>query len=201
MDLSVCVFYFLAFVAVFSALGATLSAGAVKAVLFLILAYISVAGVFILIGQDFAAMLLTVVYVGAVAVLFLFVVMTLDSEGGRSSAKISAEAPAIFAVSFIFVLEMIAVLYTREVGAESSAAVFYDGSSIRDVGVALYTKYIFYFQASGVILLLAMVGAIALTLRKRPGVRRQNPAMQSFRTPAESVELVSVKPGSPLEDI
>lgn len=192
-------FYLLSALTVFSCLMVVLSAGAVKSVLFLIFAYLNTAAIFILAGQDFAAMLLTVVYVGAVAVLFLFVVMMLDSEGGRVKNAVFSHAPSVAILSAIFVLEIIAALGVREASADPEK-LFYDGVSIADVGKVLYTDHIFYFQASGVILLLAMVGAIALTLRNRPGVRRQNIAEQVFRDPADAMKLVQIKPGAGLED-
>ena len=163
----------------------------VHAVLFLILAFFNAAGLFVLLGAEFLAMILVVVYVGAVAVLFLFVVMMLDVDFAELRAGFIKNAPLGAFVGLILLVELVLVLGFRSCGPvrwpRLSAPIPAAGSGITNteaIGRVLYTKYIFFFQGAGLILLVAMIGAIVLTLRHKEGVKRQSIAAQNARTPA-----------------
>lgn len=195
-------FYTFSALAVFSCLMVVLSTNAVNSILFLVFAYLNVSALFVAIGADFAAMMLAVVYVGAVAVLFLFVVMMLDIEFGKLKVVLHNHTALIFLLIGIFILEIIFGIFGRLAFPEtfSSKPLFYEGDSIKEVGIILYTDYVLYFQLSGVVLLLAMVGAISLTLRQRSGVKRQDTLAQLFRDSNESVKNIQIKPHSGLEE-
>jgi NADH-quinone oxidoreductase subunit J len=192
-------FYVLAAIAVLSALAVVSARNPVHSVLFLILAFFSSAGLFVLLGAEFLAMLLVVVYVGAVAVLFLFVVMMLDVD--------FAELKQGF-LSYMPVGALIAVALMAELGLVASAAISSQGAPIalapaqpsgvtnaEAIGAVLYTDYLLVFQMAGLVLFLAMIGAIVLTLRHRPGVKKQDVAAQVGRRRADAVELKDVRPG------
>jgi NADH-quinone oxidoreductase subunit J len=176
----------------------------VHSVLFLILAFFNAAGLFVLIGAEFLAMILVIVYVGAVAVLFLFVVMMLDIDFAQMRGGFVRYLPIGALVGFILLAELVLVIGSWVVapgvvapGVPSPAAA--GGVSLtntRALGDILYTRYLFAFQAAGLILLVAMIGAIVLTLRHRADVRRQSIAAQLARTRAQSVEVVKVPVGS-----
>jgi len=169
----------------------------VHSVLFLILAFFNSAGLFVLLGAEFLAMILVIVYVGAVAVLFLFVVMMLDIDFAELRSGFTRYLPVGALVGFVLLAELFLVFGSRVAGAVIAApAGGVALTNTRALGDILYTRYIFAFQAAGLILLVAMIGAIVLTLRHREGVRRQSVPAQLARTRAESVEVVKVPVGS-----
>ena len=163
-------------------------------VLFLILAFVNAAGLFLLMGAEFLGMILIVVYVGAVAVLFLFVVMLLDVDFAELKQGFVQYLPigALIALLVAFELGYVAVGWTRSPDAAAAATPSGTLSNTAALGRVLYTHYFYFFQAAGMILLTAMVGAIVLTLRHKEGVKRQNIAEQVARTPATAVELRKV---------
>ena len=173
----------------------------VHSVLFLILAFFNAAGLFILIGAEFLAMIMVIVYVGAVAVLFLFVVMMLDINFVELRQGFLNYLPVGGLIGLILLIELIFVLTAGNVTPVVPAATGVPIPAIGQVtntealGAVLYTRYIYLFQASGMILFVAMIGAIVLTLRSRDGVRRQDAGKQTGRTRAESVEIRKVAPG------
>jgi NADH-quinone oxidoreductase subunit J len=154
-------------------------------------------------GAEFLAMLLVVVYVGAVAVLFLFVVMMLDVDFAELRQGFARYLPVALAVAGVLVVEMIMV--SLSVGTRGAAAknaqpfVAGDISNAEAIGRVLYTDYVYFFQAAGIVLLIAMIGAIVLTLRHKPGVRRQNIGDQIARTPKTGMRVVDIKPGEGIE--
>ena len=187
-------FYLFAGVMLASGFMVVVSRNPVYSVLFLILAFFNAAGMFVLIGAEFLAMLLVVVYVGAVAVLFLFVVMMLDINFAEMRAGFQKYLPLGLIVGGILVFELVAAMY----GDAFKGATLPEASEIANttrLGGVLYTKYIYLFQVAGLILLVAMIGAISLTMRHRPGVRRQVVAEQNMRRREDTVEIVSVPVG------
>ena len=188
-------FYMFSAVMLGAGLMVVVSRNPVFSVLFLILAFFNAAGLFVLIGAEFIAMLLVVVYVGAVAVLFLFVVMMLDINFAEMRAGFQKYLPLGLVVGGILVFELVAAIYGDAFKGASLPAMP-EISNTRALGNVLYTKYIYLFQVAGMILLVAMIGAISLTMRKRPGVRRQVIAEQNARSRAESVEVVEVPVGA-----
>jgi NADH-quinone oxidoreductase subunit J len=198
MDLQAIAFYVLAIVSVLSALAVVSGRNPVHSVLFLILSFFTAAGLFVLLGAEFLAMLLVVVYVGAVAVLFLFVVMMLDVDFGSLREGFTRYLPLGLIVAAILVAEMIFVssaVATKGAVATGHAAFPKGLSNTEMIGQVLYTDYIYFFQASGLVLLTAMIGAIVLTLRHKPGVRRQSVADQVARTAKTGMSIVAVKVG------
>lgn len=188
-------FYMFSAVMLGAGLMVVVSRNPVFSVLFLILAFFNAAGLFVLIGAEFIAMLLVVVYVGAVAVLFLFVVMMLDINFAEMRAGFQKYLPLGLVVGGILVFELVAAIYGDAFKGASLPAMP-EISNTRALGNVLYTKYVYLFQVAGLILLVAMIGAISLTMRKRPGVRRQVIAEQNARSRAESVEVVEVPVGA-----
>ena len=188
-------FYMFSAVMLGAGLMVVVSRNPVFSVLFLILAFFNAAGLFVLIGAEFIAMLLVVVYVGAVAVLFLFVVMMLDINFAEMRAGFQKYLPLGLVVGGILVFELVAAIYGDAFKGASLPAMP-ETSNTRALGNVLYTKYMYLFQVAGLILLVAMIGAISLTMRKRPGVRRQVIAEQNARSRAESVEVVEVPVGA-----
>ena len=193
-------FYLLATVAVVSGLLVVTARNPVHSVLWLILSFFSAAGLFVLLGAEFLAMLLVVVYVGAVAVLFLFVVMMLDVDFVRLREGYARYLPLAGIVAGVLLAEMIMVSITVVQGGAAKAAIgpvvaTADATNIEAIGRVLYTDYVYFFQAAGIVLLIAMIGAIVLTLRHRPGVRRQDLAVQANRERAKAVEVKSVTTG------
>lgn len=193
-------FYLLATVAVVSGLLVVTARNPVHSVLWLILSFFSAAGLFVLLGAEFLAMLLVVVYVGAVAVLFLFVVMMLDVDFVRLREGYARYLPLAGIVAGVLLAEMIMVSITVVQGGAAKAAIgpvvaTADATNIEAIGRVLYTDYVYFFQAAGILLLIAMIGAIVLTLRHRPGVRRQDLAVQANRERAKAVEVKSVATG------
>ena len=188
-------FYMFSAVMLGAGLMVVVSRNPVFSVLFLILAFFNAAGLFVLIGAEFIAMLLVVVYVGAVAVLFLFVVMMLDINFAEMRAGFQKYLPLGLVVGGILVFELVAAIYGDAFKGASLPAMP-EISNTRALGNVLYTKYMYLFQVAGLILLVAMIGAISLTMRKRPGVRRQVIAEQNARSRAEAVEVVEVPVGA-----
>ncbi len=197
-------FYTLSAIAILSALFVVFSRHAVHAVLWLILTFIAAAGLFILLGAEFLAMLLLVVYIGAVAVLFLFVVMMLDVELAALRAKFAPSFPIALGVGIILLIELWLVGIAWQ-SAQSAHQMI--GAPIPDLaqventralGRILYDDFFVPFQLAGLILLVAMIGAIVLAMRRREGVKRQAALQQVLRDPGQAVELRDVKPGSSL---
>jgi NADH-quinone oxidoreductase subunit J len=191
-------FYLFSTVTVASAFMVIAARNPVYSVLFLILAFVNSAGLFLLLGAEFLAMILVVVYVGAVAVLFLFVVMMLDVDFAAMREGFLQFLPVGVIVGLIFLVELLLVVSTWAIDPETlrvpiAAAPPTEAiSNTEALGRVIYTRYSYFFQASGLILLVAMIGAIVLTLRDRVGVRRQNIAQQVARTPEEAVQLRKV---------
>ena len=194
-------FYLFAAVAVAGGVMVVSARNPVHSVLFLILTFFTTAALFVLIGAEFLAMVLVVVYVGAVAVLFMFVVMMLDINFVEMREGFLQYMPIGVLVGIILLVELLMVLGTASMSPEVLAtgtepipdlAQRHNTAAIGDV---IYTKYIYLFQAAGMILLVAMVGAIVLTLRQRPGVRKQKIADQLARRREDAVELKKVQPG------
>lgn len=193
-------FYLFAVLAVASATMVIVARNPVHAVLFLILTFFNAAGLFILLGAEFLAMLLVIVYVGAVAVLFLFVVMMLDVDFAELRAGFINNAPIGLLVAGIVLIELVALFVSgASAGLPTAIPTAAPGSEVltntEQIGRVLYTKYVYFFQAAGLVLLVAMIGAIVLTLRHRDGVKRQSIAAQNARTPATGLELVKVASG------
>jgi NADH-quinone oxidoreductase subunit J len=198
MDLQAIAFYVLSITSVLSALAVVSGRNPVHSVLFLILSFFTAAGLFVLLGAEFLAMLLVVVYVGAVAVLFLFVVMMLDVDFGSLREGFTRYLPLGLIVAVVLVGEMIIVsqaVATKGAVATSHAAFPQGLSNTETIGRVLYTDYIYFFQAAGLVLLTAMIGAIVLTLRHKPGVRRQSIADQVARTAKTGMSVIKVKVG------
>ena len=192
-------FYLFALVTCLSGLMVISSRNPVHSVLFLILAFFNAAGLFILLNAEFLAMLLVVVYVGAVAVLFLFVVMMLDINFSELREGFQKYRPLGLVVGSILIAELIATFF--EYSDMSASLPAQQGvHNTRALGQVIYTDYIYLFQLAGLILLVAMVGAIALTLRRRSGVRRQVIAEQNRRTRLETVRLAKVQSGKGAEE-
>jgi NADH-quinone oxidoreductase subunit J len=188
-------FYLLALVSVAAGLLVITARNPVHSVLYLITAFFSAAGLFVLLGAEFLAMLLVVVYVGAVAVLFLFVVMMLDVDFSELRAGFTRYLPIGAVIA--------AVLAFATKGAAAGNVPLSPSPSVTNaeaIGRVLYTTYVYYFQAAGMVLLVAMIGAIVLTLRHRKGVRRQSIADQVARTPATGMRVVQIKSGEGLSE-
>ena len=194
-------FYAFAFIAIAAGVMVVVSRNPVHSVLFLILAFFNAAGLFVLIGAEFIAMILVVVYVGAVAVLFLFVVMMLDinfvelRQGFMRYMPIGALIGIILAVELIFVLGAWSISGEASLVKAAPIPAAGDISNISALGNILYTRYVYLFQAAGVILLIAMIGAIVLTLRSREGVKKQRIPDQLARAPEDVVSVVKVQSG------
>jgi NADH-quinone oxidoreductase subunit J len=192
-------FYLFSAVAVASGVMVIAGRNPVHSVLFLILTFFSAGGLFVLLGAEFLAMTLIFVYVGAVAVLFLFVVMMLDIDFVELREGFQRYLPIGALIGGVLLAELVLVfgywLLVPGMTATSVAPMLPEITNTRALGALLYTKYVYVFQAAGVVLLIAMIGAIVLTLRAREGVRRQVAANQIFRSRAASVEVVKVEIG------
>lgn len=197
-------FYAFSTVLVAAALLVVLARNPVHSVLWLILSFLSAAGLFVLLGAEFVAMLLIIVYVGAVAVLFLFVVMMLDVDFAELKAGMAQYMPLALLIGVVLLIQL---------GLAYGTWAFSDGIDTRlgnptpaidqmhntkALGMILYDRYLLVFQLAGLVLLVAMVGAIVLTLRHRVDVKRQNVLAQMYRDPAKAMELKDVKPGQGL---
>jgi len=173
----------------------------VHSVLFLILAFVNAAGLFVLLCAEFLAMILVVVYVGAVAVLFLFVVMMLDVDFAELGQGFLDYLPVGVPIGIVFLIELLLVVGARAIGGEVPHAItapippISSVSNTEALGEVLYTRYIYFFQVAGLVLLVAMIGAIVLTLRHKEGVKRQRAADQVARSRATAVELRKVRSG------
>ena len=189
-------FYLFSTIMIASAFVVIAARNPVHSVLFLILAFCNGAGLFLLAGAEFLAMILVVVYVGAVAVLFLFVVMMLDVDFAELKQGFQKYLPAGVAVGVVVLAELgfVAIGWKSAPSAHEAAAspIVANVANTAALGQVLYTKYVIYFQASALVLLTAMIGAIVLTLRHRPNVRRQNISEQNARTPKGVVEVKKV---------
>ncbi|MBB4142473.1 NADH-quinone oxidoreductase subunit J [Rhizobium rhizoryzae] len=201
MGLQAVFFYLFAFVAVASAFMVISAKNPVHSVLFLILVFFNAAGLFLLTGAEFLAMILLVVYIGAVAVLFLFVVMMLDIDFAALRSGILQYAPVGALVGLIVAAELIVVVGGSVLTPEAAKAITMPipspatRTNTAALGDVLYTNYVYFFQVSGLVLLVAMIGAIVLTLRHRENIKRQNISQQVARTPATAIEVVKVKTG------
>ena len=192
-------FYFFSFIAIFSALMVITSKSTIHSVFFLILDFISVGCLFIMVGAEFLGMIFLIVYVGAVAVLFLFVVMMLNVAEQKQSwfvGKKSTHIPSGLIVSILIFLELLVVIggwkYKENIFSSASLVINKETSNTHAIGNVLYTDFILYFQISGVILLLSMIGAILLTYRKREGVKKQSYITQVSRERQTSIEIKEV---------
>ena len=197
-------FYAFAIVTVAAGLMVTISRNPVHSVLWLILAFLSSAGLFVLLGAEFVAMLLIIVYVGAVAVLFLFVVMMLDIDFAELKGEFVKYMPLGLLIGVVLLMQLALGIgaWVQAEGAlglrQAVAPALDQVENTRAIGLLLYDKYLLLFQLAGLILLVAMIGAILLTLRHRKDVKRQNVLQQMWRDPAKAMELKDVKPGQGL---
>ncbi len=196
------VFYMFAFITLFSAMMVVTARHPVHSVLFLVLAFFNAAALFILLGAEFIAMILVIVYVGAVAVLFLFVVMMLDLGLKSLREEAMRYLPVGLFAGGVLLVELVTVFSLwrfAERSGENIAVPVKEGTDISNteaLGHVLYTDYLYPFQVSGLILLVAMVGAIVLTHRRRVGVRKQSVSAQQARTRDDSVEVQKITPGT-----
>ncbi len=195
-------FYVFAIVVVAAGLFTVISRNPVHSVLWLILAFLSSAGLFVLLGAEFVAMLLIIVYVGAVAVLFLFVVMMLDVDFAELKAEMARYMPLALLIGVVLLMQLGLVFgtwVTSDAAEGLRAAVPpEDTHNTAALGRLLYDDYILLFQLAGLILLVAMIGAIVLTLRHRTNIKRQDILAQMYRDPAKAMEVRDVKPGQGL---
>ena len=198
-------FYFFSIIAIFSSLMVITSRSTVNSVFFLILDFISVGCLFIMVGAEFLGMIILIVYVGAVAVLFLFVVMMLNVAEQKQSwfiGKKSTHIPSGLIVSVLIFLELLVVIggwkYKDNLMSSSTLSIS-KTTNTHELGSVMYTDYILYFQLAGIVLLLAMIGAILLTFRERVGVKKQSYFNQISRNPSTAVELKEVKSNEELE--
>ena len=197
-------FYVFSFVAVLSALMVISARNPVHSVLFLILSFVNASGLFVLLGAEFLAMILVVVYVGAVAVLFLFVVMMLDINFIKLREGFLQYLPFGALLGIVLITEL-GILFLTKSFSETSLTKFVESPVMNDVentkliGQVLYTEYFYLFQISGLILLVAMVGSITLTLRDRGQVKRQNISQQNFLNANDSIEKKNLKLGEGIE--
>lgn len=195
-------FYLFSISATVGGLFTVISRNPVHSVLWLILAFISSAGLFVLLGAEFLAMLLMIVYVGAVAVLFLFVVMMLDVDFAELKAEMAKYLPLGLLIGLILLMQFTMVYGVWETadGAKDviASAMPADMHNTQALGMIMYDKYFLLFQLAGLVLLVAMIGAIVLTLRHRTDIKRQDILAQIYRDPAKSMEIKDVKPGQGL---
>lgn len=201
MGLHAVFFYIFAFVAVASAFMVIASKNPVHSVLFLILTFFNAAALFLLTGAEFLGMILLVVYVGAVAVLFLFVVMMLDVDFAELRSGVLQYAPVGALIGVILAAELIVVVGGSVLNPQAAKSITMpippvaERTNTAALGDVLYTNYVYFFQLAGLVLLVAMIGAIVLTLRHKPGVKRQSIAEQVARTPATAIEIKKVETG------
>ncbi len=195
-------FYMFASLVIASGVLTIMSRNPVHSVLWLILAFLSSAGLFVLLGAEFVAMLLIIVYVGAVAVLFLFVVMMLDVDFAELKAEMARYMPLALLIGVVILMQFALAFGAWESNAAAEGlranVTPEDVHNTKALGLILYDQYFLLFQLAGLILLVAMVGAIVLTLRHRSDVKRQNVLAQMYRDPATAMELKDVKPGQGL---
>ena len=204
MVLQAITFYLLAATTLGAGVAVISARNPVHSVLFLITAFFSAAGLFVLLGAEFLAMILIVVYVGAVAVLFLFVVMMLDVDFAALRQGFARYLPIGAVVAGILTIEMVTVatnVATHGAAAGSTGPTVQAAgvTNAQAIGAVLYTDYVYFFQAAGLVLLVAMIGAIVLTLKHRPNIKRQDISAQVARTPAAGMRVVQVKSGEGIE--
>ena len=199
MTTATALFYVFSLVLLFAAFRVITARSPVYAALYLVLAFFSAACVWILLRAEFLAIALVLVYVGAVMVLFLFVVMMLDVDFAVLRQGSLQYLPIGALVGFVFVAELLLVvgvwMISPHVPQSITAPINPNITNTEALGRVLYTQYVYYFQAAGVVLLVAMIGAIVLTLRHKPNVRRQNISDQVARTPKTAIEIRRVRPG------
>jgi NADH-quinone oxidoreductase subunit J len=204
MIVSALFFYLFAGVCVASAVMVIVSRNPVHSVLYLILAFVNASGLFILLGAEFLGMMLIVVYVGAVAVLFLFVIMMLDVDFVELREGFLEYLPIGLVIGGIFLVELLLVaggwVINPGTVKQITAAIPTNVSNTEALGLVLYTKYIHYFQIAGMVLLVAMIGAIVLTLRHKVKVKRQDINVQNARTPELAMAVRKVTSGQGLQD-
>jgi NADH-quinone oxidoreductase subunit J len=199
-------FYLFAAVCIASAVMVIASKNPVHSVLYLILAFVNAAGLFVLLGAEFLAMILIVVYVGAVAVLFLFVVMMLDVDFAELRQGFLNYLPVGVLIGGIVLAELLFVVSAWTISTSMSAAITApippaaSVSNTEAIGLVLYTRYVYYFEVAGLVLLVAMVGAIVLTLHHKVRARRQDISSQVSRTPETAIEVRKVASGQGLEE-
>ena len=200
MTIAAIAFYLFAISTVVGGLFTVVSRNPVHSVLWLILAFLSAAGLFVTLGAEFVAMLLIIVYVGAVAVLFLFVVMMLDVDFDELKAEMAKYMPLALLIGVVLLMQFTMAFGVWEASEQAEglrgAVTPSDTQNTAALGLLLYDKYFLIFQLAGLILLVAMIGAIVLTLRTRPGVRRQSVADQQRRKPSDVLEMHKVTPGT-----
>ncbi|KIC47089.1 NADH:ubiquinone oxidoreductase subunit J [Ruegeria sp. ANG-S4] len=200
--MTVFAFYLFAISAIAGGLFTVISRQPVHSVLWLILSFLSSAGLFVLLGAEFVAMLLIIVYVGAVAVLFLFVVMMLDVDFAELKAEMARYMPLALLIGLVILMQFVMAFgaWDSAQGTEANLAqpIPTDRHNTEALGVILYDQYFLLFQLAGLILLVAMIGAIVLTLRHRQDIKRQDIVGQMMRDPAKAMELKDVKPGQGL---
>jgi NADH-quinone oxidoreductase subunit J len=206
MALQAIAFYLMAAVTIAAGFCVVSARNPVHSVLWLILAFFSAAGLFVLMGAEFLAMLLVVVYVGAVAVLFLFVVMMLDVDFAALRQGFARYMPLGLLIAGFLAAEMVVVsttVATRGAAKDNltpmASGAGVDVTNAEAIGRVLYTDYVYFFQAAGMVLLVAMIGAIVLTLRHKPGVKRQVMMDQVLRTPKTGMKLVNPKVGEGID--
>ena len=204
MTIAALAFYLFAISVVAAGFFTVVARNPVHSVLWLILAFLSSAGLFVLLGAEFVAMLLVIVYVGAVAVLFLFVVMMLDVDFAELRAEMATYVPVAALIGIVLLMQL-ALVFGSWTFAEDAASLrtaiapaANEVHNTKALGLLIYDDYILLFQLAGMILLVAMIGAIVLTLRHRTDIKRQNIMSQILRDPAEQMELKDVKPGQGL---
>jgi NADH-quinone oxidoreductase subunit J len=201
MTVAAFTFYAFALTTLMGGLMTVTSRNPVHSVLWLILSFLSSAGLFVLLGAEFVAMLLIIVYVGAVAVLFLFVVMMLDIDFAALKAEMAKYMPLALLIGLVILMQLALALGVWGFDAAAAtriAAPAGDVENTRALGLLLYDQYFLLFQLAGLVLLVAMIGAIVLTLRHRVDIKRQDVLAQMFRDPAKAMELKDVKPGQGL---
>jgi NADH-quinone oxidoreductase subunit J len=202
MTVAALFFYLFAFISVASAFMVIAARNPVHSVLYLILAFVNASGLFVLMGAEFLAMILIVVYVGAVAVLFLFVVMMLDVDFAELREGFLQYLPIGALVGIIVLAELLLVVtawaFSPELLARPRIPIDRTLTNTQALGAVLYTRYVYFFQGAGLVLLVAMIGAIVLTLRHKIGVKRQNPGAQSLRTIEGAIEIRKVRSGQGL---
>ena len=200
--MTVFAFYLFAISAITGGLFTVISRQPVHSVLWLILSFLSAAGLFVLLGAEFVAMLLIIVYVGAVAVLFLFVVMMLDVDFAELKAEMARYMPLALLIGLVILMQFVMAFgaWDSAQGAAANLAqpIPADRHNTEALGLILYDQYFLIFQLAGLILLVAMIGAIVLTLRHRQDIKRQDIVAQMMRDPAKAMELKDVKPGQGL---
>ena len=202
MSIFVSAFYLFSFSAITGGLMTVISRNPVHSVLWLILAFLSSAGLFVLLGAEFLAMLLIIVYVGAVAVLFLFVVMMLDVDFSTLKAEMASYLPLALLIGVVLIMQLSVAFgvwtYADTALSSREALINSTDHNTHAIGMILYDQYFILFQLAGLILLVSMIGAIVLTLRHRKNVKRQDILAQIYRDPNDALEVVDIKPGQGL---